>query len=388
MNYLPPPVIGGSGVFMRELCSRISKNKVIALTGMRDQDEGIDIDGNMTVYRKKYLWLPKSGFNNIRLIKYIVLFVFNVCRLNYKNNFSYVVCGEYFPAGIGALVLNFFNGIPYFIVFHGEEIYKVIGWRKKIISLLISHSKGIVVNSENTKRLVIDFGVNERIIVCKPCADHNRFKPACSPSSFKKELGLLDKKIILTVSRLIPRKGHKLVISALKKILKKHPNSIYVIIGQDLGYEQKIKEHIINCNMMDNVIMTGFVTDEELLKYYQVCDVFVMVSDTGPTQDDLEGFGITCLEANACEKPVICGNTGGMPEAVEEGITGFIIDPTNDEIFVKRLDELLSDPEKCCRMGKEGRKRVIKYFDYEKRSLELTSQMHEILKQSGNVGTK
>ena len=140
--------------------------------------------------------------------------------------------------------------------------------------------------------------------------------------------------------------------------------------------------------MMDNVIMTGFVTDEELLKYYQVCDVFVMVSDTGPTQDDLEGFGITCLEANACEKPVICGNTGGMPEAVEEGITGFIIDPTNDEIFVKRLDELLSDPEKCCRMGKEGRKRVIKYFDYEKRSLELTSQMHEILKQSGNVGTK
>ena len=60
MNYLPPPVIGGSGVFMRELCSRISKNKVIALTGMRDQDEGIDIDGNMTVYRKKYLWLPLS----------------------------------------------------------------------------------------------------------------------------------------------------------------------------------------------------------------------------------------------------------------------------------------------------------------------------------------
>ena len=346
---LPPPVRGGSGVLLRELFSRFPKDEVIALVGRLEQEDGITIDGNMEVHRRKKLHFPLSRFN---MITFLAHFTWEAFSLQKLKKLSFLVCGEYYPCSIVALALYLFKGVPYFVYFHGEDIYKMYRWRKWLIKPILLHAKGVISNSEYTKRLIINRGGNGKIIVCKPCADYHRFKPSSNVDKLKRELGLENKKIILTVSRIIPRKGHKHAILALKSIINTYSNAILVIVGKNVyGYGAILQEYIKKCKVEENVFIKGDVTDEELVKYYQVCDIFVMVSDTGPDQNDLEGFGITFLEASACEKPVIGGNSGGMPEAVEDGVTGFIIDPNNENVFIEKLERLLGDPLEVIKWG-------------------------------------
>ena len=377
-EYLPFPICGGAGVYIRELFSRFPKDEVTALVGMRDQKAGVSVDGSLTIYRNADLYLPIKGFNKYGLVRNVCLWILYAHALHKKNRFSLIVCGEFFPSGFVGLMFRYIFRIPYVIIFHGEEIYKVSGWRKVLMSIIMSHANRFISNSENTKRLISELNSDKEIIVCKPCVDFNIFRPSSNVELLKKELGLNNKKIILTVARMLPRKGHKLAISALEKIIKIHSNTVLVVIGQDFGYGQKIKEHIINCNVQDSVILKGVVSDHDLVKYYQVCDVFVMVSDMGENNNDIEGFGITFLEASACEKPVICGNSGGMPEAVEDGQTGFIVDPADEKKFIKTLLMLLENPLKSKIIGANGRRRILESFDYTLRSQFLRVQLNDL----------
>ena len=381
MPYLPPPVCGGSGVFIREIFKRFPKGEVTALVGLRDQKEGTFIDGNMTVHRLKKLFLPLKGFSKSGKLKYILSYIKEVLIFNQNRVFSYCVCGEYFPGGFAALLLNLFYGVPYFIVFHGEDIYKISGLRKELLKVIIFFAKGFIANSENTKRLIERFNMRRPIFVCRPCVDHNLYIPCSNIELVRKDLGLTSEKIILTVARLLPRKGHKFAISALKEIIKKYPDTNLIIIGQDFGYSDAIYDFIDKCELHDKVFLKGAVSDEELVKYYQASDVFVMVSDTGTYHDDLEGFGITFLEASACEKPVIAGNTGGMPEAVEDGVTGFLVDHNNLNKFSSIIQNLLENPQESTKIGKAGRARVLKSFDYNDRSLQIRNQLIGLLSQ-------
>ena len=379
MPYLPPPICGGSGVFIREIFNRFPKGEVTALVGLRDQEEGVFIEGNMTIHRKKKLFLPLKGFSKIGLLKYMISYMNEAFILYHKSRLTYCVCGEYFPGGLAALLLHIIYGVPYFIVFYGEEIYKVSGWRKVLLKIIMFYAEGFIAITENTKKLIEEFHIRQPIIVCRPCVDYNRFYPTTNAELVRKELGLTGKKIILTVARLLPRKGHKLAIAALKQIIKNYPNTILIIIGQDFGYGDAIRNFIDICDLQDSVFIKGAVSDEELVKYYQASDVFVMVSDTGANQDDLEGFGITFLEASACEKPVIAGNTGGMPEAVEDGVTGFIVDHNNKKYFIDKIEKLLENPQESFEMGRAGRARVINSFVYSDRSIKLRSELHKLL---------
>lgn len=384
--YLPPPVRGGSGVFLRELFSRFPRGEVDALVGVFDQDAGVTHDGGMTIIRKKSLSWKWYAFGHIgRFIRighfiFFLMWLWQAFLLCQRKKYDLIICGEYFPAGLVAFGLNRVKKIPYGIFYHGEELYGMWGWRKKLNKFIMSTARMLIANSINTKNLLVaEGGRSNDIIVCRPCVDHTRFVPAPDAKHAKIELGLNDKKVVLTVARLMPRKGHKRAITALKRIGDKHGNVVLVIVGRDFGYRDKILQHISACGLEDKVVMKGNVGDEDLIKYYQACDVFVMVSDTGINNNDVEGFGITFLEASACGKPVIGGNTGGMPEAIQDNVTGFIVDAQDDEKFAYHLGDLLENPDHASEIGRNGRNRAILMFDYDQRSAYLRKMLVDLV---------
>lgn len=173
--------------------------------------------------------------------------------------------------------------------------------------------------------------------------------------------GLAGKRILLTVGRLVPRKGHDLVIQALPTVLAAVPNTVYLIVGAGPN-EQTLRNLVTEFRVTDQVVFCGEVAAAELPAYYAAADVFVMPSRE--TDDDVEGFGIVFLEAAAFAKPSIGGRSGGVSDAIADGVTGVLVDPDSVDELAQALCDLLSDPAKADAMGTAAKERALDDFQY------------------------
>ena len=165
---------------------------------------------------------------------------------------------------------------------------------------------------------------------------------------------------LLTVARLLKRKGIHRVIKAMPKVLSKFPNARYVVVG-DGGYRDKLVKMAMESPARDSIEFTGPVSDAEKWKWYRECTLFVMPST-------IEGFGIVYLEANAFGKPVIGGNVMGVPEAVADGETGLLVDPLDVDAIANAIIGLLQNPSEARRLGDSGRKRAERDFGWRARA--------------------
>ena len=124
------------------------------------------------------------------------------------------------------------------------------------------------------------------------------------------------------------------------------------------------------------VTFTGRVDDGEIPDYYRLGDIFVMPNRTiAGMPDSIEGFGMTFIEAGACERPVIGGKSGGAVDAVEDGVTGYLIDPENYGELSEKIRYLFAHPEICAEMGRKGRERVINHFTWKSRAGKLAERL-------------
>jgi len=209
--------------------------------------------------------------------------------------------------------------------------------------------------SAYTKSLLLDKKVaEEKIQVVINGTDPQVFFPK-DVSDFKKELNLSRSFILLTVTRLVERKGIDTVIKAIS-ILKNEIDSLtYFVIGDgEMKEELKIlaREEGVD-NNIEFVERTG---REALTDYYNACDVFVMPSRTTPP--DVEGFGIVYLEANACGKPVIGSYSGGIPSAIIHKKTGLLVEEDNPVKLADAIKSLYDNKEFAEELGASGLQRV------------------------------
>jgi len=178
---------------------------------------------------------------------------------------------------------------------------------------------------------------------------------------------LQGKQVIMTVGRLDERKGHDMVIRAVRLLVERFPQLVYMIVGKGRE-EQRLKGLAEDLSIGERIIFTGFVTDEALPDYYRLCDVFVLpnreTEDNKQMRGDYEGFGVVFLEASACGKPVIAGKSGGSGEAVVDGVTGLLVDPKSESEIANAIERILSDNEFAGRLGMDGRRRAEKEFDW------------------------
>ncbi|MDP2923981.1 MAG: glycosyltransferase [Candidatus Omnitrophota bacterium] len=289
------------------------------------------------------------------------VFVINALRQVFTFKPQFILCGH-INFSFFCLLLNKIFKIPYFTIAHGIEAWRLKGLKK----IGLQHSLKVLSVSRFTKNEILKQLPNyleKNIFVLPNTFNAQKFSPQPKSAYLMNKLSIkADDKIILTVARLSKQekyKGYDLVIMAMKEIVKEIPNAKYIIVGSGSD-EERIKALISDNNLEDKVILNGFIPHEEIVDYYNLCDVFVLPSSG-------EGFGIVFLEALACGKPVIAGNIDGSGDALLDGDIGFLVNPHNlSEIKAAIIKILKREVSERLLDGLYLRTRVLEFFSFDK----------------------
>jgi len=373
-----PPIAGGSAVVYESLCRYLNDDAVV-LASWRHYQNGVEIPG----WRERDVLQP-FRVERIELLRPVLhkettTSFASLCRwisedLPIRRSVRKaalelvdqikpdVVClGELYALSWLGSTLRKKRGLPIIHYIHGEEITTGPGSRfyKYSSTIALRKAEAIVAVSSFTRNELVKKGVrSDRIHVITNGVDVHGFSPGPKDNQILERHNLVGKNILLTVARIVERKGHDRVIEALPRILESVPDTVYVIVGRG-GYERYLKEMVRKAGLENYVVFAGLVPWEELVRYYRSCDVFIMPNRTLPN-GDTEGFGLVFLEANACGKPVIGGNAGGVPDAIVNWETGILVDGNSVEEIAKAAIQLLSDQKLAERMGQAGYRRAQK----------------------------
>jgi phosphatidylinositol alpha-1,6-mannosyltransferase len=187
-----------------------------------------------------------------------------------------------------------------------------------------------------------------------PGVDASMFHPGAGGSEVRGKLGLTDRPVVVCVSRLVPRKGQDVLVRALPLIRARVPGTALLLVGGGPSAPE-LRKLATSLGVADDVVMTGSVPWEELPAHHGAGDVFAMPCRSRYGGLEVEGLGIVFLEASACGKPVVAGRSGGSPDAVRDGETGYLVDGTSVAEVADRIASLLEDPARAAEMGAAGR---------------------------------
>ena len=194
----------------------------------------------------------------------------------------------------------------------------------------------------------------EKLVRLTPGVDTDVFRPGAGGAEIRRALGLGDRPVVVCVSRLVPRKGQDTLIRAWPRVLRSVPDAFLLLVGGG-PYRRTLERMIAERGLGGSVLVTGTVPWGRLPAYYDAGDVFAMPCRTRRWGMDVEGLGIVYLEASATGLPVVAGDSGGAPDAVVEGQTGFVVDGRSPGGVADVLIGLLKDPAGARAMGERGR---------------------------------
>jgi phosphatidyl-myo-inositol dimannoside synthase len=373
-----PPAIGGSAVLFENVYSRMAETRVTVLTdpvasgghGERGRfaSEG---DGNPLGKSFRLEWSRIDGAKRGLQSAGEVAQHFRVARAirhHARARRTLVHCGRPLPEGVPALAARLFGfaGPPYLCWVHGEEVTAAQTSRELtwLAQRVCRHAEAIIANSRSSARIVQTLGVRaDRVHIIHPGVDAMRFTTNIDATEIRRRLAPSADLLLLSVGRLQSRKGHDLVMQALAALKDELPRLAYVIAGD--GRERKRLEDLArSLGVAERVTFLGKVADGELPGLYAASDIFLM-----PTRDDdrdIEGFGIVYLEAAAAGRPSIGGRNGGVPEAIEEGVTGLLVEGHDAGELARAIKTLADAPQLRLAMGAAGRERVLRTFSWER----------------------
>jgi len=261
---------------------------------------------------------------------------------------------------------------PFVISVWGSDIYnfpqksnflkKIINFNLKKSDMIFSTSK---IMAEETKKYtmrdirVIPFGINSEIFIPKEIKSHFN----------ENDL------VIGTIKSIEKQYGTEYLVRAFKKVKENNPDVPLklLIVGRG-SLTNYIKQLTKDLGIESDVKITGLVSYDKIPDYHRMLDIYVAVSIE-------ESFGVAILEASACEIPVIVSNVGGLPEVVDNNVTGFIVPHSSVEPLAEKI-ELLFDENLRKKFGKAGRERVIKHFNWDDNLEQMVNNYKEILKNN------
>ena len=246
--------------------------------------------------------------------------------------------------------------IQYWVVIHGVEVWHPLPIFRRIA---LQRAQRVLAVSAFTAECAVKAQEldAERVSVLAPALDPSFLEAQCSDDTVPIPT---NSTVLLTVGRLVstePGKGVDSVIRVLPKLLETIPDLYYVVVGGG-DLLPKLEEMARASSARDHILFIGKLRLEELKHYYARADIFVMPSRQ-------EGFGLVFLEAMVLGKPVIAGDRGGSPEVVQDGVTGFLVDPNDLATLTDRLLQLLRDEGLRKNMGDAGRRRVQQHYSFE-----------------------
>lgn len=372
-----PPIVSGISTVFYQIWKQLPPDRIMILAPKVFGCDEFDKREPFHIIRKR---IPTGESGKAKLIKMIFNTFYALCYAK-KYNIGKLHCGQILSVGPAGLICKKLFGIKYNVYVYGSETLRfgnsrVMSWLMKKV---IEEAEELVPNSEFTMHEYKRWGIpQEKMIKIIPGVDSIFFQPQDKSQHLIEKYCLQEKQVIITVGRLDERKGHDMVIRAMAHVVKQFPNVVYMIVGKGRE-EQRLKNLAESLNLSNQVIFTGFVADESLPDYYNLCDVFVLPNRETESHDqlkgDYEGFGVVFLEASACGKPSIAGNSGGSSEAVIDGITGLMVDPRSEGEIAHAIERILADKNFANRLGMAGRSRAEKEFDWQ----HIAKTMEEIL---------
>jgi phosphatidylinositol alpha-1,6-mannosyltransferase len=292
-------------------------------------------------------------------------------------------CGDLYPEGLIGVVLKRTLGIPFIAYCHGEDITLTDQrrYQPKVRDVIYRTADAVIANGDFACENLLRIGIEwEKIHRITPGLDTSVFFPEESDAKLRERYGIGGKDVVLmTVARLVQRKGHARIIRALAELRADIPSFKYVIVGRG-PIEAELRALAAQLNLLDKVVFAGFVPDGELNRHYNMADIVAMPNTE--VAGDVEGFGMVFLEANAAGKPVIGGRSGGASAAVADGESGFLVDSYGDEELHDALRKLLTERSLRKRMGAEGLRRVRAEFDWDSRAATLRKISYDIVAAS------
>ncbi|MBX3314965.1 MAG: glycosyltransferase family 4 protein [Actinobacteria bacterium] len=362
-----PPKIGGIQSYLWELWRRLPPDEAVVLTTPYAGSAAFDREAGLRIERiDRPVMLPTRALRD------------RIRALAAEIDADLVLLDPALPLGHLGPDL----GLRYGLVLHGAEVTvpgRVAGPRNVLARTLRGADLIVAAGGYPADEGELAAGRGLPVVVVPPGVDVDRFVPlsAADRLGARARFGVADDDlVVVSVSRLVPRKGFDVLIEAAATLAARHPN-LRVLIGgsgRDAARLQRLA-----ADTGAPVTFLGRVDDDDLPALYGCADVFSMACRNRWFGLEQEGFGIVFLEAAACGVPQIAGRSGGAAEAVEDGVTGVVVaDPSSSDQVVTALDRLLADPERRRWMGDAGRRRAVEEFAYDV----LAARLQEALVQA------
>ncbi|HEX4629056.1 MAG TPA: glycosyltransferase family 4 protein, partial [Gemmatimonadales bacterium] len=304
-------------------------------------------------------------------------------------------CGNVKPAGYPARWVFERCRVPYGVYLHGGDLlseqHKILHsrFKRRSARAILGGAAVLMANSTWTRDLALhvlgELGIDGhagRLRIVHLGTDPDRFKPGLDPTELRGRFELPDNgtRWLLTVARLDPHKGVDSVIEALPTVVARFPAVHYAVAGS--GADRERLEKLAHKNgVADRVRFLGGVSERDLPALYNLASVYVGVSRISE-RIGVEGFGISLVEASACGLPVVAGNSGGIPDAVRDGETGYLVPPEDPAALADALCRLLVDPEGARRVGAAGRRAVETYYNWDRVVRDLRAIEAEVIQSA------
>jgi len=359
-----PPLTGGVANYYYNRVKKMPSEKVAVL-----MDKVINYQLLITNYSFKIYY--KNFFTKLIWPHWLPL-IWHIYKTAKKEKIDMLWVGQVLPIGSAVYIISKLLKIPYIVTCHGNDLLraKSVPRKFKLAKKILQNAEYVEANTKFTQQILIkDFGFGEdkihpvkSAIKYRGAKQFDRVKivyPECSISKnmvdknkvqeLREKYNLKDKKVLLTVARLVKSKGVDQVIKALPKVLEKIPDLVYIIVGD--GPEKNNLKNMANdvgtCHgtflledqeINKNIIFTGNIPFKELVNYYALADLFILTPRKVDT--DTESYGIVYLEAKEFDLPVIAGDVGGVREIDYNKIT--LVDSENINEISNKIVKLLN----------------------------------------------
>jgi phosphatidylinositol alpha-1,6-mannosyltransferase len=354
-----PPGIGGSTQLVVDLARSLADagNQVEVLTYSYGDAREQPFDAG-EAYRTARVGTNRfRGTSSLRML-------LAIARSCWRERPDVVICGAAYPTALLAMLPCSLRSIPVLVYSHGEDLtFRASqGLARRLTSLALAKARLVIANSSYTAKAVRAVGVPaERSLILHPWINPDLCRTtALRAQELRRELGLENQRVLLTVGRLEERKGHDRVIEAMPAIAMQVPDAAYLIIGK--GDTSRLRGLAEGLGVAERVHFVDYASADDLAAYYDLCDLFVLTSRRDARNDFVEGFGMVYLEAGVAGKACIAGNEGGCPDAVLDEETGLLVDPDSPAAIARAAVHLLQHPELAGAMGQRARARVLSSF--------------------------
>ena len=354
------PRAGGIETFIIGLIQRRPFGQTIVYTSFQENSAQFDAD-----------WLANYGVRVIRDRSKILLptprVALQLRGIIKKESITTAAFGAAAPLGLLSASMKRAGVVRTVALTHGHEVW----WAKVFPFNLLLRRIGSTVDvltylGEFTRKAIskaLSARAQSAMVKIAPGIDVEHFIPT-DASPLRESLGLTDKKVIVSVGRLVHRKGQDHLIEAMPEILKNVPRAHLLLVGEG-PYREHLQNLVHQLKLESSVTFIGRIQYQDLPMYICVGDIFAMPSRSRLMGLEVEGLGIVYLEASSCGLPVLAGDSGGAPDAVIQNETGLVVSGTDNKEIASAAVALLTNLEASQKMGTVGRQWIVDNWRWE-----------------------